>query len=130
MLWRYEMADWNPIRWIEIPVADLKRASLFYGAVFEFELEPIEMGPMKMAMFPHSEGHEGASGALMQSEYSVPSKRGSLVYFGTDDIERTLGRVEAKGGKIIKPKTAIGQYGYFAVFEDTEGNAVALHSMA
>ena len=48
--------------------------------------------------------------------------------FTVEDIERALGRVGAEGGKILSPKTAIGEYGFIAHVEDCEGNRVALHS--
>jgi predicted enzyme related to lactoylglutathione lyase len=37
--------------------------------------------------------------------------------------------VEAAGGTVVLPKTAIGENGFFAIFLDTEGNKVAFHSM-
>jgi predicted enzyme related to lactoylglutathione lyase len=37
--------------------------------------------------------------------------------------------VEAAGGKITMPKTAIGANGFMARFLDTEGNRMAFHSM-
>jgi predicted enzyme related to lactoylglutathione lyase len=37
--------------------------------------------------------------------------------------------VEGAGGQVIMPKTNIGENGFIAMFMDTEGNRVALHSM-
>ena len=55
---------------------------------------------------------------------------GSLVYLnGNDDLSVMLGRVESAGGKILRGKTQISpDIGYMAVFEDSEGNRIALHS--
>jgi hypothetical protein len=40
-----------------------------------------------------------------------------------------LDKVEPAGGKILMPKSLISEHwGYMALFEDTEGNRVALHS--
>ncbi|MGD8593051.1 MAG: hypothetical protein PVF82_09490 [Gammaproteobacteria bacterium] len=47
--------------------------------------------------------------------------------FSVPDIEATLKRVTANGGKIINVKTSIGEYGFVGHFEDSEGNRVALH---
>jgi predicted enzyme related to lactoylglutathione lyase len=69
------------------------------------------------------------SGALVQQKDFLPSSQGSLLYFSVADIEETLKKVESSGGKRIENKKSIGQYGFMAVFEDTEGNRVALHSM-
>jgi predicted enzyme related to lactoylglutathione lyase len=45
-----------------------------------------------------------------------------------DDINAALKKVEEKGGKILNPKNSIGEFGFVAHFEDSEGNRVALHS--
>ena len=37
--------------------------------------------------------------------------------------------VDAEGGKTFNEKMSIGEHGFVAHFEDSEGNCVALHSM-
>ena len=118
----------NPVNWFEIPVNDLERAKQFYETVFGFQLSLNEMGPMQMAWFPMSQGGGGATGTLMKSEGYVPSHAGTLVYFTVTDIEGTSDKVNANGGKMLMPKTGIGEHGYIAHFQDCEGNRVALHS--
>ena len=118
----------NPVNWFEIPVNDLEKAKQFYETVFGFELSLNEMGPMKMAWFPMTQGGPGATGTLMQSEGYAPSHAGTLVYFTVTDIEGTLDKVNASGGNTLMPKTSIGEHGYIAHFQDCEGNRVALHS--
>jgi hypothetical protein len=51
------------------------------------------------------------------------------VYFISEEINEELSRVEAAGGKIIRSKQDIGDYGFIALVEDTEGNMIGLHSM-
>ena len=119
----------NPVNWFEIPVNDLERAKQFYETVFGLQLSLNEMGPMKMAWFPMSQGGGGATGTLMQSEGYAPSHAGTLVYFSVTDIETALDKVNANGGKTLMPKTGIGEHGYIAHFQDCEGNRVALHAM-
>lgn len=34
------------------------------------------------------------------------------------------------GGRVLKPKSAIGDYGFIALVHDTEGNLIGLHSLA
>ena len=46
------------------------------------------------------------------------------------EIEAVLARVEANGGRTLTPKTDIGEYGFYACFEDSEGNRVGVHSAA
>lgn len=119
----------NALNWFEIPAADIKRAVKFYNTIFDVELTPMEGTPgFTMAMFPASPGEIG--GAVLQGEGYVPSKEGTVVYLnGGEDLSVVLGRVEEAGGQVLGPKTDIGEYGFLAFFEDTEGNKVGLHSM-
>ena len=119
---------YNPVGWFEIPAIDLNRAKKFYEAVLDVQLTFATMGPVEMAWFPSVEDGIGASGTLIKSEGYTPSHAGTLIYFTAPDIERTLAKVNANGGKILTPKTSIGEYGFYAFFEDSEGNRLALHS--
>lgn len=123
-------ASVNAINWFEISVADIDRAKKFYETVFEVELTQIEMMGMKMAMFPSEPGNGKVSGGLVQGDMHKPSADGVKIYLNGDpDLSVALNKVEAAGGKIIMPKTDIGQdFGFMAFFIDTEGNVVALHS--
>jgi predicted enzyme related to lactoylglutathione lyase len=51
------------------------------------------------------------------------------VYFSVEDIPETSRRINADGGKTLMPKTVIGEYGFIAQYEDTEGNRLALHAL-
>jgi hypothetical protein len=53
---------------------------------------------------------------------------GTLVYFNTEEINEELSRVETAGGKIIRSKQNIGDYGFIALVEDSEGNMIGMHS--
>ena len=118
----------NPANWFEIPVTDLDRAKNFYETILGVELSYNEMGPMKMAWFPMSQDAPGATGSLVQAEGYTPSEHGTVVYLHVADIEGTLAAVGKQGGKALRPKTSIGEYGFIAHFQDSEGNHVALHS--
>lgn len=123
----------NVIGWFEIPVSDMDRAVKFYRTVFNYELERMPMGPLDMALFPMAD-KPGASGALVKhDEFYKPSHEGTLVYFTSmsGDLNNELGKIEGAGGKVLQEKTMITEeYGFMALFEDTEGNRVALHSRA
>ena len=122
--------EMNPVCWFEIPVSDMKRAKKFYEKVFGCKLKPEKMGPCDMAMFPMQQEACGAGGSLIKVEgCSKPSHDGTLVYFAVEAIEPALKKIEKAGGKTLMPRTPIGQYGFIAHFEDSEGNRVALHSL-
>lgn len=117
----------NLIVWFDISVKDLDRAMKFYSTVMSVELNSMQIGPGKQANFPFAPGV--ASGSLRESKENEPSATGTMVYLnGGNDLSVPLARVEAAGGTIIKNKTRIGDNGFMAVFKDTEGNHVALHS--
>ncbi len=118
----------NPVSWFEIPAKDLLRAKKFYEKTFAFELSLQEMGPIKMAWFPADEKAAGATGSLVESQGYTPCSDGVLIYFNVDNIETLLEKVEQSGGKTLIPKQPIGPYGFFAHFEDSEGNRVGLHA--
>jgi predicted enzyme related to lactoylglutathione lyase len=119
----------NPVNWFEIPVSDIVRATKFYESSMGFQLKLEEYGASKMAMFPMEDNVPNCSGSLVQQKDFLPSSQGTLVYFSVDDIEGVLKKVEGNGGKRIESKKSIGQYGFIGIFEDTEGNRIALHSM-
>lgn len=123
----------NAISWFEIPTTDIERAKNFYEAIFQITLAPLETDDFKMRMFPLDDPMNGVGGALVKTHgFHVPSATdGPLIYLnGNPDVKIILDRVEAAGGKIMVPKTMISEeYGYMAVFIDTEGNRIALHSV-
>jgi len=119
----------NMVAWFEIPVTDMDRAKNFYESVFEIEVGIHDMGGVLMGFFPMNEGASGAMGSLMKYESYVPSHEGTLVYFSCEDLKNELGRIVSAGGKILQEKTQISpENGFMGLFEDTEGNRVALHS--
>lgn len=118
----------NPVNWFEIPVREMARAATFYEQVFGVTLVLNELGEMQMAWFPMAPGVSGAGGTLIQGEGYEPSPFGTLIYFEVVDVDSTLARVDAMGGRVILAKTSIGEHGFIAHFEDSEGNRIALHS--
>lgn len=122
----------NAISWFEIPAADLARAQEFYEAMFDIQMIPLDMPQLQMRLFP-TESPMHIGGALCHSDnfYKPSIDSGPVVYLNANpDVQNVLNKVEAAGGKIMVPKTEISpEYGHMAVFLDTEGNRVALHSV-
>ncbi|MBL0135969.1 MAG: VOC family protein [Chitinophagaceae bacterium] len=119
----------NAINWFEIPVTDFTRAKKFYETLLGAEIMEVPFPNGKYGMLP-ADMEKGVGGGLVQGEGFEPSDKGTIVYLnGGDDLSGSLSRVEQAGGKIVMPKTSIGQNGFMALFIDTEGNKVALHSM-
>ena len=81
-----------------------------------------------MAFFTTTDG--GVGGAVCHGEGYNPSAEGTMPYLnGGNDLAPVLERVESAGGKVVLPKTQISEeIGFMAIFFDTEGNKIALHS--
>ena len=122
--------DNNMVGWFEIPVTDMERAKAFYDAVFEIEISVQDFGGVLMGWFPFAEDKPGASGSLIRHEAYEPSDhKGVLIYFISEDVNNEISRVEAAGGTVAQAKTQISpDVGYMALFIDSEGNRIALHS--
>lgn len=112
---------------VEIPAIDFSRATKFYQTILDIQIEEIDMQGTPMGLFPDG---ETVSVALIKSADHKPSTDGLLVYLnGGDDLQIVLNKIERSGGKCIVPKTEISpEIGFFAVFTDTEGNKLGLHS--
>ena len=122
----------SAITWFQIPATDIARAKAFYETICGLELEQLLASPgMEMWGFPSDWQQGEIGGAIVCGEGAVPSATGTAVFLnGNPDLQVMLDRVEAAGGKILMPKTAIGMEGAgsFAMIADTEGNTVGLHS--
>lgn len=120
----------NAIVWAEIPVLNFDRAKEFYAKLLDGNIYEQYMGPLRMGFLPMDAGSDGVGGAIVQGDGYTPSSLGTRVYLNAgDDLKPMLNRVEIVGGKVILPKTLItDEIGFFAIFEDTEGNHVCLHS--
>jgi predicted enzyme related to lactoylglutathione lyase len=120
----------NSLNWFEIPVSDFERAKAFYSKIYDYDMPAVEMGPNKLGFFLVEQG--GIGGAIAHGPGYEPSEKGALVYLnGGADLQVVLERVQGAGGKVLMQKTQITpDLGHYALFEDTEGNRVAIHSMA
>lgn len=113
----------------EIPATDISRAVNFYQAILDVQIETMEMPEMKMGIFPYQE--QMVTGVITQAEGYNPSTEGVTIYLdGGDNLQIVLDKVEKNGGKILIPKTPhADNSGFFAIFIDSEGNRMGLHSI-
>jgi len=112
----------------EIPATEVSRAVDFYQAILDIKIEKMEMPGMQMGIFPY-EG-QMVTGVIIKAEGYKPSADGVTIYLnGGDNLQVILDKVEKNGGRILVPKTAhADESGYFALFLDSEGNKIGLHS--
>ncbi len=119
----------NSLNWFEISVAEMPRAKKFYESIFGLALADGEVAGTQMAFFPTDGGNGKIGGALAQGPFHKPSIDGSKVYLNANpNLSTVLDKVEKSGGKVVLPKTSIGDFGHMAFFIDSEGNVIGLHS--
>lgn len=118
----------NLISIVEISVNDFARAVKFYQTVLDISIEEMEMDGNQMGILPNEEGTVNV--VLIKGNDYKPTTDGVVLYLNAGkDLQPMLDKVAQNGGQVIVPKTKISpEMGYFALFIDTEGNKLGLHS--
>jgi predicted enzyme related to lactoylglutathione lyase len=119
----------NPVGWFEIYVQDMPRAKTFYEKTLGATFEKIDGPGVEMWGFPMQSESPGCAGALVKMDGKDSGPGGTIIYFSCADCAVEAGRAAENGGIVVKQKFSIGQYGFVAYVQDTEGNVVGLHSM-
>ncbi len=101
----------------EVPAGDADRAQGFYSSVFGW---PIESSGFPGIDYRMVQGEPG--GAVYASEGGAD---GITIYFGSEDIEATLGQIRGAGGE-AEDRQPIPGVGWFARCKDTEGNSFSV----
>ena len=115
----------------EIPAKDVKRASAFYKAVFDWWT--MEMPGMDYMMLGGTKvsdkGEFSESGSINGGMMKKTKTFGHpIITIGVEDIDAALKAIVKKGGKTLQKKQDIGQnMGWTAYFIDTEGNVMGLY---
>lgn len=109
------------ICYLEIPANQSEDSARFYSDVFGWSVR--ERGDGNLAF----DDTGGVSGTWVKESDRTPDER-TRIYIMVDDITASLDRIEKAGGKIVTPRTEIGQgAGAFAVFFDPVGNEFGLY---
>ncbi len=114
--------------YIAIPCTNFERAFDFYVHITDGLIYRNTNVPFPMAYFTDRDNNN--VGHLFQLPGFNPSADGPIVYMElAKDLDETISKISAAGGKIVMPKTFIAPgRGYWALFLDSEGNKLALHS--
>lgn len=107
----------------EIPADKPERAVDFYTEVFGWKFEKWE-GPMEYwLVMTGPEDEPGIDGGLAKRQDPSTGVENTI---DVDDVDKYVALVEAKGGKVIRPKGAVPGVGWLAYCEDTECNRFGL----
>ena len=102
-----------------ITADDPHRAVAFYEKVFDWKIEKWD-GPAEYWLITTGPADEpGIDGGLARR--SDPDM-GTENTIGVDSVDAYAAKIEANGGKVLRPKSAVPGVGWLAYCEDTEGN--------
>ncbi|WP_067052917.1 VOC family protein [Methanofollis ethanolicus] len=108
----------------DLPADDLERAKTFYSSLFgwKFELAP-GWTDFYLIATATEDGSPGIGGGM--GKRGAPDQK-ITNYIGVQSIDACQADVTRLGGKVRLGKTAVPEFGYLAVCEDTEGNTFGL----
>lgn len=120
----------NLITWVSIPSIDFDRAVNFYSNITGTKLEVSGEGDQKMATSLNEDTWNDVVGFGITADSTIkPGGSGPRIYIAVKDMDELLSKVETSGGKILNPKTTMGEMGFWGLIEDSEGNNIGLHSL-
>lgn len=115
------MAEMKPGAFVHIEIAssDPARTRKFFEDLFEWEFEDVP--EMSYATYMPKSGPGGGIMAPMENQ-----PPGMLNYLLSADLDADLPRIEAAGGRILRPKMEIPNVGWWALFQEPTGIVLAL----
>lgn len=109
--------------WNELATPDMEASANFYSRLFGWTTEPLAGSGPPYLLIKNRDGRDG--GGIREAASTEPCYW--LVYFGVDDLEASVGRVQQCGGTAITEVIEMGS-GSFAVVQDPQGAVFALYA--
>jgi uncharacterized protein len=113
----------NNLARFSIHAEDVQRARKFYEDVFGWDFEP--WGPPNFYLIETGREPISPVGGLLQERHETApgiKMTGFECTVGVDNIDETMRKIEAAGGKLVMAKFQIPTVGSGAYYQDTEGN--------
>ncbi|MDX6633488.1 MAG: uncharacterized protein QOG09_255 [Solirubrobacterales bacterium] len=111
------------LAWNELASSDLDGSKAFYSELFGWEISPFEGSPEPYLAIKNGDANNG--GIREATPPGTPPHW--LVYFGADDVEASLAKVEELGGTKVAGPISIGM-GSIGVAQDPQGAMFALYA--
>jgi len=113
----------NPFVHIELVTTDPKKAKYFYGSLFDWKLEDMDMGGgMTYTMIKVG---EGTGGGMMQ--HPMPGAPSAWVpYVLVDDVAAATAKAKSLGATIIRDVSEVPDMGSFSILQDPTGGVMGL----
>lgn len=106
---------------IEMPSADHQVTKDFYTSLCGWDVNETPMG----GDYVYNTFVTGNVFTAL-TEIGETNKPGDVIlYFGSDDLDADLAKVQELGGKVVVPKQEVEGFGAYGIFMDPTGNKVA-----
>ena len=112
----------NPFVHIELVTTDHQKAKAFYGSLFDWQLQDVDMGKMTYTMIKVG---QGTGGGMMQ--HPMPGQPSAWVpYVAVADINAATAKAKSLGAKIIRDVDVVPNAGSFSIIQDPTGGVLGL----
>lgn len=120
---RPSKGEGNPVAWFEINGGNFETQTSFYAALCGWEYQIMNQPEFDYAMLgPQAE--YGSPGAISVSKDGTT---GVTVWAGVDDLQATLDKIEANGGKTDMPPAETPDGPAVATYFDPQGNRLGIY---
>lgn len=107
----------------EVPADDPERLAEFFRNVFGWTVRKWD-GPVDYWLVTTGSGDQpGIDGGIARRSEGAPVVINSI---DVPSLDEYVAKVEASGGTIIRPRTAVPEVGYLAYFKDPDGNVFCI----
>ena len=107
---------------VELNTTDVSKAKTFYGKLFDWKLDDVDMGNGTYTMINVG---EGTAGGIMK--HPVPGAPSSwLAYVLVDDIAAATKKAKSLGATVMKDVTEVMGTGSLSIIVDPTGAALGL----
>jgi len=112
----------NPFVHVELVSTDVKKAKSFYGKLFNWKLEDVDMGDMTYTLIKVG---QGTGGGLMKNP--TPSGHSMwIAYVKVGDVKKATSKAKSLGAKVKKDVTEVKGVGSLSIIADPTGALLGL----
>jgi len=114
--------------WSELMTTDPQAAAAFYGALFGWTVQTMDMGtgPYHVVKV----GETSVAGIMGMPPDAPPMPPAWGGYVTVDDVDATLEKCSALGGKVLVPPMDVPTVGRMAVIQDPQGATISVIAYA
>jgi predicted enzyme related to lactoylglutathione lyase len=114
------------IIWNDLTVENAEEVSKFYSEVVGWKSEPVSIGDYNDYNMLRPEDDVIGAGICHARGINANLPPQWLVYIAVEDVDKSVERCLALGGKVIAPVKLMKGYGRFCVIQDPAGAVSAL----